>query len=42
MREVVKEMAERYLNGQNLRQLADWLNDQKTPTSRNVVRIRNG
>ena len=39
---VVEAMAGRYLGGQSLHQVATWLNDEKVPTSRNVVRRRNG
>jgi site-specific DNA recombinase len=39
---VVAEMASRLLAGQSLNHIARWLNDAKVPTSRNIVRIRNG
>jgi site-specific DNA recombinase len=39
---VVRELADRYLAGSSLRQLANWLNEHEVPTSRNVVRRRNG
>jgi site-specific DNA recombinase len=39
---VVAEMASRYLGGESLHMIAAWLNDQRIPTSRNVVRRRAG
>ena len=39
---IVAEMASRFLAGESLNQLADWLNAMKIPTSRDVVRRRQG
>jgi DNA invertase Pin-like site-specific DNA recombinase len=39
---IVREMADRLLAHQSLNMIARWLNDSGVPTSRNVVRIRNG
>jgi len=39
---VVAEMASRYLSGTSLNRIAIWLNATEVPTSRNVVRIRQG
>jgi DNA invertase Pin-like site-specific DNA recombinase len=39
---VVAEMVRRYLAFQSLNVIARWLNDSGVPTSRNIVRIRNG
>lgn len=39
---VVREMADRLIDGQSLNQIARWLNDSEVPTSRNVVRMRSG
>jgi site-specific DNA recombinase len=39
---IVIEMTARLLDGQSLNHISRWLNDTGVPTSRNIVRIRNG
>ena len=39
---IVREMAEKLLGGWSQHQIAEWLNDEAIPTSRNVIRRRHG
>jgi site-specific DNA recombinase len=39
---IVREMAEKLLGGWSQHQVAEWLNDEGIPTSRNVIRRRHG